>query len=131
VYWVLGDEFFCNGTALWCLRRDNGRVVRIDYELADPIELVNTSVGRFASALWAAVMWSEASNRGAASWPREVDQLEAAIGALDPECLAAHRSFWRAILDFERAEGPTVAGFKRPGPRDPSYCDPGDPKHQR
>src|SRR5688572_13055556 len=40
VYWVLGDEFFCNGSAWWCIHQDTGQIDRIDIELDTPIDFV-------------------------------------------------------------------------------------------
>src|SRR5262245_42999644 len=49
IYWVLGDEYFSNGWVWWCIHQNDGHILRIDGELADPIQFVNTSTAHFAS----------------------------------------------------------------------------------
>jgi hypothetical protein len=106
VYWVLGDEFFCNGAAWWCIHERSGRVDRIDIELAEPIEFANSSVAHFASAVLAALDWSSGPNRLAAQWPSEVDRLKRQLAVIDPAGMESGRNFWPAYLDYLREEGP-------------------------
>jgi hypothetical protein len=37
-YWILGDEFFCNGSAWWCVCESSGHVCRVDIELSEPVQ---------------------------------------------------------------------------------------------
>jgi hypothetical protein len=104
-YYVLGDEFFCNGGCWWCLHQTNGHVLRIDIELNDPIEFANTSVAQFAFALLAAVSWSKNCDRTATRWPGEVQRLESELRQLDPKSVRRGHNYWRMYLDFLREEG--------------------------
>jgi len=110
-YLVAGDEFFCNGAAWWCIHQANGSIVRIDIELDDPVEFVNTSVAHFAAAISMAVGWSAKCRRTAQEWTREVDQLVNAIRTLDPPALKSRRCFWLRFLEFIREEDPSESGF--------------------
>src|SRR5579864_3915389 len=58
-YLILGDEFFCNGSAWWCIHQHTGHILRIDIELEEPIEFASSSVRQFASALAAVTSWAE------------------------------------------------------------------------
>ena len=84
VYWVLGDEFFCNGSAWWCIHACTGQIVRIDIELAQPIEFANSGAAHFATAVLAAVVWSSRPSRSPEEWPSEVDQFKRELGSIDP-----------------------------------------------
>jgi hypothetical protein len=113
LYRVLGDEFFCNGAAWWCLHEQTGQVDRIDIELAQPIEFVNSSVAHFAAAVLAASAWSSRGSRSAEAWPTEVDAFKRELAVIDPECMASRRSFWPVYLDFIREEGPRRGAFEK------------------
>lgn len=113
VYWILGDEFFCNGSAWWCVHERTGRVERIDIELDRPIEFANSSVAHFASAVLAASLWSDRRGRAAAEWPSDVDQFERELAALDAASMESDRNFWPVYLDFMRDEGPHPGAFEK------------------
>jgi hypothetical protein len=109
VYMTLGDEFFCNGAAWWCLHKDSGHVVRIDIEVdARPIEFANTSVAHFASALMTALRWSESCNHK--EWMSALDRLQQALAAVDPPSMQSDRHFWPSILQFLRDEPEFLQG---------------------
>ena len=112
-YWVLGDEFFCNGAAWWCIHRGTGQIYRIDIELSFPIELANTSVGHFASALLAASSWSELSSRSSDKWQSEVSRIKQQLLEIDPASMRSDRNFWPAYLKFIENEGPQVGDFRK------------------
>jgi hypothetical protein len=112
-YSVLGDEFFCNGSALWCIHRPTGRVDRIDVEIEPPVEFANSSVMQFAGALFAATEWSATRNT-ASDWQSEVGKLQTVLAELDPPCMGTGRSFfWSSYLDFLADAGPEVQVFER------------------
>jgi hypothetical protein len=104
-YQVLGDEFFCNGSAWWCVHEPSGNVCRVDIELDEPVELANTSVEHFASALLAAWKWS---HRYSGRMISELDRLRDELRALDPHAMAEPRSFWPSWLNFIDAEKETL-----------------------
>jgi hypothetical protein len=120
VYWVIGDEFFCNGSAWWCLHKA-GHVVRIDIELTEPIELANSSVADFATALWAAVTWSQVCDRSPALWPSQVDRLRDELISLDAPGMRSEHSFWPRYLAFIRNEPPASSGWTK-GSRSDGEC---------
>jgi hypothetical protein len=113
VYWVLGDEFFCNGEAWWCIHERTGQIDRIDIELAQPIEFVNSSVAHFASALLAALEWSSRISRSAEEWPSEVDEFKRKLAVNDPASMESRRNFWPVYLNFIREEGPQLGAFEK------------------
>jgi hypothetical protein len=113
VYWILGDEFFCNGAAWWCIHERTGHVDRIDIELAQPIEFANSSVAHFASAILAAVLWSNRLSPSAEEWPSEVDQFKQELAIIDPPSMESPRNFWPVYLDFIRDEGPHLGAFEK------------------
>ncbi|HTU89973.1 MAG TPA: SUKH-4 family immunity protein [Gemmataceae bacterium] len=117
VYWIMGDEFFCNGAAWWCVHGPTGRVDRIDIEIDPPIEFVNSSAAHLASALLAASLWSERSSHSSTDWPSGVDRFKRELAELDPPCLQSDRYFWPVYLDFIRSEGPHLSAFEK-GPRE-------------
>jgi hypothetical protein len=104
-YWVLGDEFFCNGSAWWCIREGPGHVCRADIELSDPVSFANSSVGHFASALLAACAWSD---RYADQRVSKIDNLREELRSLDPPSIAEERNFWPNWLDFIECEKGTL-----------------------
>jgi hypothetical protein len=106
VYWILGDEFFSNGAAWWCIHQDSGHIDRIDIELEHPIRFANSSVAQFAAAALAAASWSE---RGGS----EADELDRELTALDSASMGSDRNFWPAYLDCIRDEGPRPGAFQR------------------
>jgi hypothetical protein len=112
-YVVVGDEFFCNGCASWCIHQDTGHVLRVDPELQEPVEFVNSSVAHFASAALTAVSWSQHCTRTAAEWVAEVDRLTQLLGLLDPESTRSTKQFWGSYLDFIRSEGPAKAACNK------------------
>ena len=112
-YWILGDEFFCNGSAWWCVHERTGRVDRIDIELDRPIEFANSSVAHFASAVLAASSWSDGPGRAAAEWPSEVDRFRRELAALDEASMESDRNFWPVYLNFIRDEGPHLGAFEK------------------
>jgi hypothetical protein len=111
-YWIIGDEFFCNGAAWWCVHGPTGRVDRIDIEIDPPVEFANSSVVHFASALHAALVWSAKGSRLVADRPAEVDRLKSELAELDPNCMQSNRNFWPVYLDFIRDEGPQLTPLK-------------------
>jgi hypothetical protein len=113
VYWILGDEFFCNGSAWWCLHGPTGRVDRIDIEIDPPISFANSSVAHFASALLIALLWSNQPGHSPTEWPSEVAQFKHELADLDPACLQSDRNFWPMYLDFISSEGPQKGAFER------------------
>jgi hypothetical protein len=113
VYWILGDEFFCNGAAWWCVHGSTGRVDRIDIEIEPPIEFANSSVAHFASAILAASLWSAQCSGAVEEWPSQVDRLKRELTELDPPCMGSGRSFWLVYLDFIRSEGPHLSAFEK------------------
>ncbi len=117
IYSIMGDEFFCNGTAWWCIHGALGHVERIDIEIEQPIEFVNSSVGHFASALLAASMWSGSGSPKKQDWPCDVDRLMAELAEIDPPSMQSRRNFWPMWLNFIRDEGPHLRVFER-GSRD-------------
>ncbi len=113
VYWMLGDEFFCNGSAWWCIHQENGYIVRIDIELKEPIEFANTTVAHFCSALLAVITWSSERKRDMATWPRDVDRLAGEIQAIDPLAMTSDNNYWPRYLRFIREEEPCQGGFTK------------------
>lgn len=113
VYWILGDEFFCNGAAWWCVHGSTGRVVRIDIEIEPPIEFANSSVAHFASAILAAWLWSSRCHRAAEDWTSEVDRLKRDLTELDPPSMDLEGNYWPMCLNFIRSEGPNVGAFEK------------------
>jgi hypothetical protein len=113
VYWILGEEFFCNGSAWWCIHERMGQVYRIDIELAQPIEFANSSVAHFASAILAALLWSSRISRSAEEWPPEVDRFKRELTAIDSASMESRRNFWPVYLDFIREEGPHLGAFEK------------------
>ena len=104
-YRVLGEEFFCNGSAWWCEREPTGEVCRVDIELSQPVSFVNSSVEHFASAILAARHWSEQYAGNLAS---ELDRLRDELRAFDPHAMADERHFWPKWLDFIEFEKDTL-----------------------
>lgn len=113
VYWIMGDEFFCNGSAWWCVHDSTGRVDRIDIEIEPPIKTANSSVARFASAILAASLWSARCNRTVGAWSSEVDRLMRELADLDPPSMNSNRNFWPMYLNFIRDEGPDFCTFEK------------------
>ena len=113
VYWVIGDEFFCNGAAWWCVHGPTGRMDRIDIELKPPIEFANSTVAHFASAVLAALLWAAQCSRAVEEWPSEVDRLKRELAELDPPCMELDQNYWPAYLDFIRSEGPHLGRFEK------------------
>jgi SUKH-4 immunity protein len=114
VYWIIGDEFFCNGSAWWCVHAPTGRVDRIDIEIEhQPISFVNTSVAHFASALLAIWFWSAHSGRIVDRWPSEIENLKRELAVLDPPCMQSDKNFWPVHLDFLGSEGPQFRAFEK------------------
>jgi SUKH-4 immunity protein len=105
-YWILGDDFFCNGSAWWCIDARTGSVNRIDIELPQPIEFVNSSVAHFASTLVAVSNWCEQCSQSPIEWNSRADQLNCELAVIDSRAMERNRSFWPALLDFIRHEGP-------------------------
>jgi hypothetical protein len=109
----LGDEFFCNGSAWWCVHERTGQVDRIDIELSQPIQFANNSVAHFASALRAALAWSDRLGGSAEEWPSAVDQFKRELAMLDPDGMSSRRNFWPMHLEFIREEGPLSGVFEK------------------
>jgi hypothetical protein len=113
VYWVLGDEFFCNGAAWWSIHQENRSIYRIDIEIDPPIEFANTSIAHFASALLAASVWFEKTSRSPEKWPAELDEFWCELESLDPPSMASGKNYWPMYLNFIRDEGPNLCDFKK------------------
>jgi SUKH-4 immunity protein len=113
VYWILGDEFFCNGSAWWCIHEQTGHVNRIDIELNQPIKFANSSVAHFASAVLAASSWSDRCSRSAENWPSEVDRLKRELADLDSSSMESDRNYWPVYLDFIRDEDPHLCAIEK------------------
>jgi SUKH-4 immunity protein len=113
VYWIVGDEFFCNGAAWWCVHGPTGRVDRIDIAIESPIDFANSSVVHLASAVLAMSLWSTQCSRAVEKWPSEVDRLKRELADLDPTSMQSDRNLWPAYPDFIRSEGPVVGGFEK------------------
>jgi hypothetical protein len=111
VYFVLGDDFFCNGSAFWCLHQLTGGIYRIDIELSPPVEFVNSSLTHFASAILAGESFSHDMNDGVERWNTELDFFQRSLGAFDPICLQSPQNFWPRYLSFLRGEGPQARIF--------------------
>jgi hypothetical protein len=110
-FYVLGDEFFCNGSAWWCLHREHGYVARIDIGLREPVALVNTGVAELASSLFAAVCWSEHCTRTETDWVKEVDRLQQILKLIDAAAFGYTNNFWQAYLLYIAGENPARSGF--------------------
>jgi hypothetical protein len=104
-YRILGDEFFCNGAAWWCIDERSGSVERIDIELGEPIAFANSSVAHFASCALAAVRGSGRWSQRAAEWPSQVAELKRTLAEIDPAAMASDRNFWPHCLDFIDDDG--------------------------
>jgi hypothetical protein len=113
VYWIVGDQFFCNGSAWWCIHGPTGRVDRIDIELESPVEFANSSVVHFAAAIVGALSWSAKASRAVEEWPSEVDRFKRKLTELDPPCMQSDHNFWPVYLDFIRSEGPHVGRLEK------------------
>ena len=113
VYWIQGDEFFCNGSAWWCIHEHTGHVARIDIGLGSPIEFANSSAAQFASAVLAMELWSNRISQSAERWPSEVDQIKQELAGIDPASMASRRNFWPVYLDYIREEGPHRGAFQK------------------
>jgi hypothetical protein len=113
VYWILGDEFFCNGAAWWCIHERTGHSHRIDIELNPPIEFANSSVAHFASAILAASRWAQQHRSSADDWPCRVERFKRELEALDPASTESDRNFWPVCLNFIRDEGPHLGAFEK------------------
>jgi SUKH-4 immunity protein len=113
VYWIVGDEFFCNGAKWWCVHGPTGRVDRIDIQIEPPVKFVNSSVMHFASAILTASVWSARCRRTVEEWPSELDELEGVLQAFDPACMGSTENFWPVCLAFLRSEGPQLWGFEK------------------
>jgi hypothetical protein len=111
--WIIGDEFFCNGAAWWCVHGPSGRVERIDIEINPPVEFANSSVAHFASAVFATLLWAQRRTPSADAWPSEVDRFKQELGVLDPPCMESARNFWPVYLNFIRSEGPHLGAFEK------------------
>jgi hypothetical protein len=107
-WYVLGDEYFMNGSALWCVHFWSGEVARIDVQLREPVEWAHSSVPGFAAALLATVRW--AADRDPGPWPPRLDALASDLDAADPGC--ASKGFWAHWLDWAREEEPEVGAFR-------------------
>lgn len=116
VYWVAGDEFFCNGAAWWCIHQETGAVHRIDIETETPIEFVNSTVAHLATSLQLAVVWSSQCDRTPQKWPLEVNRFRRQLEELDSPCMRSNKNFWWRYLDIIRDEGPQ-AGHVKPRSR--------------
>ncbi|MDB5340433.1 MAG: hypothetical protein JWN70_6052 [Planctomycetaceae bacterium] len=111
-YWVIGDEYFCNGSAWWCINAVTGTLERIDIELDHPILFVNTSIRHFASALVVALNCVSHGDT-VEEWRSRLAHLEAKLVELDPQIVIHSRSFWRSYLDFIRDEQPRKCPIER------------------
>src|SRR4051812_33728863 len=93
-YWILGDEFFCNGSAWWCADEQTGAVCRIDIELQHPISFANSSVAHFGAALILASSWSNRWVPSSTRWIDDVECFAQELQALDPASMQDEVSFW-------------------------------------
>jgi hypothetical protein len=94
-HWVIGEEQFVNGSALWTVHQETGCVYRVDVELSTPVSLANTSLARFCSSLVCVADWSaRCPTPEAASSPSNVATLSQALSAIDPAALQDRSSFW-------------------------------------
>lgn len=126
--WVIGDEYFVQGAAWWCIAEGSGHVVRLDPDVGDDGDLVNTSVARLASALLAAIRWTETVSYTAPNWSAQLDSLEQRIRSLDTEAMEDRRGFWRRWFQVVRSEVPRPdepgeSGFRRLRQHDRGYRD--------
>jgi len=113
VYWILGDEFFCNGAAWWCLHQRTGHVVRMDIGMDPPVDFANSSVAHFASAVLAASLWGKQRRPSDDEWPSGVDRLKRELKVLDPPSMRAAGNFWPNYLEYIRQEGPQRILFEK------------------
>jgi hypothetical protein len=112
-YWILGDEFFCNGSAWWCIDERTGRIDRIDVELAQPVEFANSSVAHFAWVAHAVLSWSNRLNRSGNEWSAKVDEIERELMVIDQACMGSRQNFWPVFFDCLRDEGAQAHTFER------------------
>ncbi len=112
-YWIIGDEYFCNGSALWCLNSLTENVERLDPELPQPIEFVNSSLAHFASCLVAAIRVSAQWSTDPRDWPHQIAQLKRVLAEIDPAIPSSERCFWQICLDYVDDDGGPPCVFKK------------------
>jgi hypothetical protein len=111
--WVLGEELFTNGSALWCVEGSGGRVLRVDPELDEPLGLVNSSVARLATSLWLVTSWSAQVTSIHNSGSPVVALIEEQLQGCDPDVFSVRGSFWKETCEQVRYAGPRQFRIRR------------------
>lgn len=110
-YFLLGEENFGVGDAVYCLHGPTGHVLRLDVEIPEPISLVNTSVARLAGSLLVLREWSRSCRRGEGEWPAELQRLEEELREADPAAMEDEAG-WFGLVATLRDEGERAREFR-------------------
>ncbi len=90
----------------YCVHRINEIVTRIDVELSEPEEFVNSSVPQFAESLLLAVLWSGANCQDEAWWRTSLAELAHALELNDPKAFDGRKSFWPTLIEHIKDQPP-------------------------
>lgn len=115
---VIGEHYFDNGSALYCVEKDSGQVFLVDVELDEPFQFLNTSIPAFATCLEATADWTaQWSIHG--DWLSAIDSLRTTLTQIDSMAFSARESaptrlaFWPMLLDEMRRQPPGTVGLLR------------------
>lgn len=103
---VIGEEEFCNGHASFCIHRIDETITRIDCELDEPEEFVNSTVPQFAESLLLAALWSGANCQDEIWWRTSLAELAHALELKDPDAFDGRKSFWPTLIDHIKDQSP-------------------------
>ncbi len=100
---MIADEEFCNGNAAICVHSSLEHISRLDWEIEDAGNFVNTSIAQFAESMLTLVGWCEKHGRGSFSDRKaNVQQLLGALGQIDANAITGARSLppmWPILIE--------------------------------
>jgi hypothetical protein len=105
-FWIIGDEYFCQGSAWWVIHDRTGEISRVDPCRDPAIYLVNVDAAHFAQSLLAAVEWTEHCRYIARDWSQQIASLRTALRQVDPPAAASPHSHWMHFTDVIECEPP-------------------------
>ena len=102
-YVVFADEEFPNGSAWYCLNNENGAIYRIDIELDNPIEYVNSSLEAFKKSIQETVKWSNKFSNKIEGYPEYADFIMTALSEIDRTAFESEKYYWPTIVTHIKA----------------------------
>jgi len=102
-YVVFADEEFPNGSAWYCVNNENGAVYRIDIELDNPVEYVNSSLEAFKKSILETVKWSDQFSDKIEGHPEYTDFIMKELSEIDRTAFKSEKYYWPTIINHIRA----------------------------